>query len=328
MATRLSQRRQFRERRRVKLASPQQVPYLSIVAPAHNEEQALPLFVQKLARELAGIRHEIIIVDDGSTDRTWHVIQQLKDQFPQLRGIRFTRNFGHQSAILAGLLKADGEAVITMDSDGQHPETLVPTLVEHWRNGNDVVQAVRIRSEDEGVFKRTCSALFYRVLVRLSGVKVPPGSADFRLLSRTALTAVLRCAGPQLFLRGLIPWMGFTTSYVPFVAERRLAGTTSYTLRRMIRLSLDGLMTFSIIPLRMAIALGLCISGLSFLYLLYVIFIWLTSAQVVHGWASMTGLLSLVAGIQLLTIGVLGEYVGRLFISNLDRPQFVITEQL
>ena len=310
------------------LEAPQRAPLISIVAPAHNEEESLPAFVQKVSLELADTHHEIIIVDDGSADRTWATIHRLKQDYPNVRGLRFTRNFGHQSAILAGLSEARGRAVIMMDSDGQHPESLIPELIKRWSEGYDVVQAVRTRTADEGVLKKMSSNLFYRVLVRLSGVDVPHGSADFRLLSRTVVDTVLHSAGSQLFLRGLIPWMGFPTDYVPFEAARRVGGRSSYTWKRMVRLSIDGLMTFSIIPLRVAIALGLSISALSFLYLVYILIVWATNSQVVHGWASMTGLLSLLGGIQLLTVGVVGEYLGRLYISNLNRPHFVVKEQL
>jgi glycosyltransferase involved in cell wall biosynthesis len=215
-----------------------------------------------------------------------------------------------------------------MDSDGQHPESLIPELIKPWEDGYDVVQAVRTRTDAEGVLKRITSNIFYRILVRLSGVDVPHGAADFRLLSRSVVDTVLHSAGSQMFLSGLIPWMGFPTHYVPFEAARRVGGRSSYTWKRMLRLSVDGLMTFSIIPLRIAIALGISISALSFLYLVYIVVVWSTNSQVVHGWASMTGLLSLLGGIQLLTIGVVGEYLGRLFISNLNRPHFVIKEQL
>ena len=305
-----------------------EAPLISVVAPAHNEEDSLNRFTQKVVNELSSVDHEIILVDDGSTDRTWGTILELRKQYPQVRGLSFTRNFGHQSAILAGLTAARGQAVIMMDSDGQHPESLIPRLIEGWQSGHDVVQAVRTQSEKEGILKRVTSRLFYSILGILSGVKVPRGSADFRLLSRTAVDAVLQSAGSQLFLRGLISWMAFPTSYVPFNAEPRSAGRSSYTWRRMIRLSIDGLMTFSIIPLRIAIALGISISALSFLYLVYIVIIWLTSTRVVTGWASVAGLLSLLGGIQLLTIGVLGEYLGRLFLSNLNRPHFVIKERI
>jgi dolichol-phosphate mannosyltransferase len=328
MATPRPTKPRFRARQATEVEPSQRLPLISIVAPAHNEEESLPAFVQKASLELADTEHEIIIVDDGSTDRTWATILRLKEEYPSVRGLRFTRNFGHQSAILAGLTEARGRAVIMMDSDGQHPESLIPEMITRWSEGYDVVQAVRTKTHNEGFLKKISSNLFYRTLVKLSGVEVPHGSADFRLLSRTVVDAVLHSAGSQLFLRGLIPWMGFPTSYVPFEAARRVAGHSSYTWKRMIRLSVDGLMTFSIIPLRLAIMLGISVSALSFLYLVYIIVIWATSSQVVHGWASMTGLLSFLGGIQLITVGVVGEYLGRLYLSNLNRPHFVVKEQL
>jgi len=318
----------YRQRQPLDMEGSQALALISIVAPAHNEEESLPSFIRNVTASLDGIDHEIIIVDDGSTDQTWATIRQLQEQYSKLRAIRFTRNFGHQSAILAGLSESRGRAVIMMDSDGQHPESLIPELIKRWEEGYDVVQAVRVSSTGEGFLKKITSNLFYRILVTLSGVDVPHGSADFRLLSRNAVNAVLHSASSQLFLRGLIPWMGFATDYVSFEAGRRVAGTSSYTWKRMIRLSVDGLMTFSIIPLRLAIALGLSISVLSFLYLVYIVIVWATNIHVVPGWASMTGLLSLLGGIQLLTIGVVGEYLGRLYISNLNRPHFVVKEQL
>ena len=318
----------YRTAQTVDVQTLQPFPLVSIVAPAHNEEATLPSFVRNASAVLGSVEHEVIIIDDGSTDRTWATICELREQFPSVRALRFTRNFGHQSAILAGLAEARGQAVIMMDSDGQHPEELIPELLEPWKEGYEVVQAVRTKSADEGVLKKLTSKLFYRILVKLSGVDVPYGSADFRLLSRNAVDTVLQSAGSQIFLRGLIPWMGFPTKYISFEAGRRVGGKSSYTWKRMIRLSVDGLMTFSIIPLRIAIALGISISALSLLYLVYIVIVWATNSQVVHGWASMTGLLALLGGIQLLTIGVVGEYLGRLFISNLNRPHFVVKEQL
>jgi dolichol-phosphate mannosyltransferase len=299
---------------------------VSIVMPAHNEKDALPRVVPEVIRAAAGHHLEVLIVDDGSTDGTWKQIQALRQVYPEVQGLRFTRNFGHQAAILAGLVSARGEAVIVMDSDGQHPPALITTFLDRWRAGHQVVQAIRA-PERTWSFKTLASRLFYRVLHVLSGVDVPRGSADFRLLGRPVVDAVVQSAGPLLFLRGLVPYLGYDAALVPFTAPPRVAGRTSYTWRKMVRLSLDGLMSFSIVPLRMAIALGLLISIVSFLYLAYSIVIWFTARGVVPGWASTVGMLSLLGGIQLLTIGVIGEYLGRLFLSNLNRPAFVISER-
>ncbi len=301
-------------------------PLISVVTPAHNEEAALEPVIARMVDVLRAYRHEIIIVDDGSSDNTWHVIQKLRGLYPQLHAIRLTRNFGHQSAILAGLFAMRGDAVITMDSDGQHPAELIPRFIERWQDGYLVVQGVRTRGAGEGVLKRWASHFFYRVLNRLTGVRIPHGSADFRLIGRPAVDVVLQSAGPLLFLRGLIPWLGYDTYYIDFEAERRVAGQPSYTWPRMIRLSLDGLMSFSIIPLRLSIVLGIGISIVAFLYLMYVLVVW-WSGDVVPGWASVAGLLSLLGGIQLVTMGVLGEYLGRIFLSSLNRPHFVVRER-
>jgi glycosyltransferase involved in cell wall biosynthesis len=310
-------------------ASPSPPPRVSVVMPAHNEAATLPEVIAQVAATLADQPHEIIVVDDGSTDETWTVIRRLRESHPQVRAVRLTRNFGQQSAIMAGLLAARGEAIISMDADGQHPPELLPRLISSWQEGNPVVQAVRgTEPGDVGLAKRWSSRLFYRVLSLISGVPVPEGSADFRLLSRPVVEMILRSTGPLLFLRGLIPWLGYPVSHVPFQARPRVAGRSSYTWRRMLGLSVDGLISFSIIPLRLSILLGISLSAISFLYLIYIITIYLVSSRVVPGWASVAGLLSLLGGIQLLMIGVVGEYLGRIFVSTLNRPPFVIREQL
>ena len=302
-------------------------PEISVVLPVHEEAGALGVVVARIAAALADESHEIVVVDDGSRDGSWKVIQGLRAAHPHLIGIRFTRNFGHQSAILAGLIAARGNAVIMMDSDGQHPPELLPKLIARWRAGALVVQGIRTDTEEATAFKRGTSNLFYRVFTALAGVHIPRGSADFRLLSRPVVEKVLASSGPLLFLRGLIPWLGFEAENVPFTVERRLAGRTSYSLRRMLQLSLHGLLGFSINPLRFASAMGITVSLLAFIYLAYIVTIWFTSREVVPGWASTAGLLAFLGGIQLLTLGILGEYVGRIFTAHLDRPPFVIREQ-
>lgn len=302
-------------------------PEISVILPVHNESGALPAVVARVAAALAGESHEIVLVDDGSRDDSWRVMLALGEQHPQLTGIRFTRNFGHQSAILAGLIASRGQAAIMMDSDGQHPPELLPRLVAAWRAGAPVVQGIRTGTADETAFKRGSSTVFYRIFTALAGVQIPRGSADFRLLARPVVEKVIASSGPLLFLRGLIPWLGYRTELIPFTVEPRLAGRSSYDLRRMLRFSAHGVLGFSINPLRAASALGVVISGMSFLYMAYVVAIWLTSREVVPGWASTAGLLAFLGGVQLLTLGVLGEYVGRLFIANVGRPPFVVGEQ-
>jgi polyisoprenyl-phosphate glycosyltransferase len=303
-------------------------PLVSVIMPAHNEQAALPRVVRQVLEALREWPTEILVVDDGSTDATWSVIQELAAEHPEVTGLRFTRNFGHQSAILAGLGAARGDAVVMMDADGQHPPELLSAFVTRWRDGAAVVQGIRDVNPDAGAWKRWTSDLFYGVITRLAGVRIPRGSADFRLLDREVVDRVLGSAGPLLFLRGLIPWLGYDTATVRFEAQRRLAGRSSYTLSRMVGLSLDGVLSFSIVPLRLATAVGASVSALSFLYLIYIVAVRLGAGRAVPGWASTAGLLALLGGLQLLTMGVLGEYIGRIFLASQSRPHFVVREQV
>ena len=303
-------------------------PTVTVVLPAHNEEMALKELVPGICQVLEKVSFEILVVDDGSTDETWSIIKELCKSREELRGIRLTRNFGHQAAILAGLSSARGQVVVMMDSDGQHPPEAIPDFLRHWEEGSEVVQGVRVGNDDEGFFKRWTSRIFYRLLSISGGPAIPVGAADFRLLGRSAIRIVLDSVGPLIFLRGLIPWLGYPTKFVQFTAASRIGGRTSYTWSRMVKFSLDGLMSFSIVPLRATLLLGFAVAIFSFIYLIIVLVAWLTASELVSGWASVMGLLSLLGGIQLVTIGVLGEYVGRLFLANLQRPHFVIREKL
>jgi polyisoprenyl-phosphate glycosyltransferase len=299
-------------------------PTVSVVMPAHNERLALRRVVREVHRALGGWPHEIIVVDDGSSDGTWKEIHAIRQEIPHVHGIRLTRNFGHQAALAAGLRAARGTAVITMDADGQHPPDLLPSLIRLWEEGTPVVQTVRLESHHEGRLKATTSRLFYRVWSALSGVTMVRGASDFRLVDRKVVDVVLGMGGSHVFLRGLITWLGFEVRYLPFHVRPRLEGQPAYTWRKMLRFSLDGLTAFSVVPLRFAMALGIAVSAASFTYLCYVVLTWLYSNRVVSGWASTAGLVALVGGIQLFTIGVLGEYVGRIFLRTTDRPQFVV----
>jgi len=299
-----------------------------VVVPAFNEASTLPEVVPAILRALGADAGEIVVVDDGSTDGTWAAIAALRQAHARVKGVRLTRNFGHQAAILAGLRAATGEAVIMMDADGQHPPECLPQLVAEWRRGHHVVQGVRVSTDGEGLLKRATSRGFYRSLAAMGGPEIPIGSADFRLLSRQALDVLLASVGPLLFLRGLIPWLGYPVAYVPFTARRRLGGETSYTWFRMLRFSVHGLLSFTTVPLRIATLLGLVVAAFSFAYLLLVLAVLVTGTAVVPGWASVMGLLSLLGGIQLVTIGVVGEYLGRVFVAQLNRPHFVVSERL
>ncbi len=303
-------------------------PLISIVMPALNERDGLPGVVRAVAAQLSDTNHEIIVVDDGSTDGTWDTITSLSNDVPATRGLRFSRNFGHQSALLAGMEAARGEAVIMMDSDGQHPAELIPELLAKWRLGAAVVQTLRADASATGVLKRSSSRGFYRLFSWLAGTNIPAGSADFRLLDRRAVDVVLTHPKSALFLRGFIPWTGLETAFVEFEPKPRLSGKTKYSAFRMFNLARQGIIRFSVKPLRLATLIGglTCVGSL--VYLGYVLVTRLLGGHYVEGWASVAGLLALIGGIQLIIMGILGEYVGMIFETQLDRPPFVIAEQL
>jgi dolichol-phosphate mannosyltransferase len=303
-------------------------PEISVVLPACDEQATLPLLVADVVEALdtAECSFEVIIVDDGSTDDTWRVIQSMARSDGRVRGIRFSRNFGHQAALLGGLASAHGAAVITMDSDGEHPPELLPDMIERWRAGAAVVQGIRSDYQDRNLAKRATSWSFYRLLGAVSSTKVLPGSADFRLLDRFAVDSIVAIPGNNIFLRGLVPWLGLPTDYVEFAASPRLGGRSKFSITRMTRLSVEGILGFSSIPLRLSSIAGIFASGFAFVFLVYVIAVRFLDGGVVPGWASVAGIVTLLGGLQLLTIGVLGEYVGRLFSDSLGRPPYVVLD--
>jgi dolichol-phosphate mannosyltransferase len=303
-------------------------PLLSVVCPAFDEEEVLPRFHAELnlaLQPLAGrYRIEIIYVDDGSRDGTLGVLRQTSAADNRVRYLSLSRNFGHQAALTAGLEHARGDAVVTLDSDGQHPPSLIPTLVERWRTGADVVVAVRGGDRRLGPFKRLTSALFYRLLRRFSDLDVRDGVADFRLLSRRATDALIRLRESHRYLRGMIQWLGFAVDEVPYAPEARGAGASKYTLRKMLRLAGDGLFSFSRAPLRLSVLAGLTVTAASLLAAVAV--------ALLRGSLSDPVLLTLLVGMHVVVgslfaaIGVLGEYVARVHEEAKDRPIYVLKE--
>lgn len=302
---------------------------LSVVIPVNNEVEALPVLLSRVIAVLddTGLHFELIVVDDGSEDGTWAVVEDFGFRDSRICGIRFARNFGHQSALLAGLRASSGDAVITMDGDGEHPPEILPEFIGRWQDGAVVVQGVRSETRAMSWAKRVSSTAFYRLLGLMSSTVVVPGSADFRLLDRRAVDEIVRTSGQTIFLRGFVPWMGFPTEHVDFQTGRRIAGGPSYSLARMLSLSLSAVLSMSSVPLRMVAVVGSAAACAAFLFLSYVVAVRFLNGQVVPGWASVAGLVTLLGGLQLLTLGILGEYVGRLFTSSIGRPPYVILEK-
>lgn len=304
-------------------------PTISVVAPCYNEEAVLPLFLEELFAVLGGMSHtfEIVLVDDGSTDRTFDVIREWCGRRPELRAVQFSRNFGHQAALTAGLDLSRGEAVITMDSDLQHPPALIPVMVDAWKAEAEVVLTKRRDQGRTPLVKRLTSAAFYRLLSRFSGIELSPGTSDFRLVDRRVVEAFADCRETHRMLRGLVQWVGFRHQTVPFEVGNRAAGESKYDLTRMLGLALDGIFSFSTTPLRAATLIGLVTSLLSAAYLIYVLFMHIFRPEVTTtGWASILGAVLLFGGVQLTFLGILGEYVGRTFQQVKERPLYVIRQ--
>ena len=298
---------------------------LSVVVPAHNEAaniSALHSAVSSVILNL-GIDLEMVFVDDGSRDATTECISELAVRDGRIRLIAFTRNFGHQAALLAGLQAATGDAVITMDCDLQHPPKLIPQMISAWRAGNEVVQMVRDETVGAGMAKRAMSRSFYRLMNLLSDTPITPGAADFQLLDRTALDALLRLGDHRPFLRGMVSWLGFQTTTLHYIADARAGGSSSYTWRKMIYMAVDGITAFSVKPLRIAFYIGCWSALLSVLYLIFFLYE-LLAGHTVEGWTSLMVVLLFLGASQLVTLGIVGEYIGRIYDQTRGRPRYIV----
>jgi polyisoprenyl-phosphate glycosyltransferase len=304
-------------------------PVLSVVVPAFNEEGNLRMLHAEVAKALGplGLTWELLLVDDGSRDGTWEEITALCATDPHVSGLRLSRNFGHQGALIAGLSQARGAAVISMDSDMQHPPDVLPQLVKEWRNGARIVKTVRRDAERLSPFKRLTSRAYYRLFSYLSGVQMEPGMADFRLIDRGVLRQLLHFRETSLFLRGVVQWVGYPSVTVSFDCGTRYFGTSKYTFRRMMRLAWHGISSFSLVPLRLGILLGLFSSLISLAAVLYAIIAKWLDGHTVAGWASSVAIISFLFCILFLFLAILAEYLGRILEEVRDRPRFIISER-
>jgi polyisoprenyl-phosphate glycosyltransferase len=302
-------------------------PDFSIVLPAHNEAENIAPLCAALKAVLAPLGSaELILVDDGSTDGTLAAIRATAASDPTVRYIAFTRNFGHEAALRAGLRQALGRAVIVMDSDFEHPPELIPELVKQWQAGFKVVAAQRIDDEAVPQFKRATSRLYYRLLGALGDVHLEPGSADYLLLDRVVVDAVNAFEDHDLFLRGLVRWLGYPLANVAYRQGQRRHGTSKYSLGRMVELAVTGIAAHSVRPLRFAVwlALGFVVVGL--LLVIYSIISFLFIQHTVAGWSSIMAAIAILGAAQLLVLGIIGEYVGRILRETRKRPSYVVAE--
>jgi polyisoprenyl-phosphate glycosyltransferase len=305
---------------------PRKPNLLSVVAPVYDEEELIEEFVRRATTAVAGFPFELILVNDGSKDRTPELLDRIADTDPRVRVVHLSRNFGHQAALTAGLEHARGDAVAMIDADLQDPPELIVEMVRRWSEGADVVYAVRREREGETAFKLATASWFYKLFDKLAQVDLEPNSGDFRLLDRRALDALLSMTERSRFLRGMTVWVGFSQTAVSYERDARHAGETKYTLRKMLRFSLDAIASFSHVPLQLATYAGLMSAGLAFVAIPVVIVLHF-SGSYLPGFGSITIAILLLGGIQLIALGVIGEYVGRIYDEVKHRPLYIVREE-
>ena len=300
---------------------------VSVVVPALNEAENVGQLLSRLVPVLEKYSdYEVIFVDDGSQDNTIAVLDEEHKKNDKINYVSFSRNFGHQYALRAGIDYAKGDCVISMDADLQHPPELIDDMIKEWLDGNDIVYTVRCDTADASLFKKVTSNLFYKVFSFFSGLKLPRGAADFRLLDRKVADVLSSMKEGNLFMRGMVFWLGFKQKAISYCAEKRFKGTSSYTFRKMLALALLGATSFSVKPLRVAIYLGLIIAFLGALCTAYVLYLKLFSGSVIIGWASLMSVMLVLGGVQLFMMGIIGEYVGMIFMETKQRPRYIVRQ--
>ncbi len=303
---------------------------ISVAVPVCNEQDNIDVLYREVVRYLEPLhyRFELIFVDDGSRDATPLVLDRLTQQDGRVRALILARNFGFQTALTCGLEHADGDAVITMDGDLQHPPSLLPELIARWEAGAEVVQTVRKDTADASFFKKMTSRAFYQLINAISKVHIVEGGSDFRLMDRKVVLSFRRFGERAKFIRGIISSIGYRQEYIEFIAPPRRAGTSKFSFGKMLHFALDGITAYSRLPLRIAFYMGLLLGAGSFAMLGHVLFIKLFTEEAVPGWATTSASIVLLGGLQLIGLGIIGEYVGRIFDEVKQRPLYLVREDL
>lgn len=303
-------------------------PFVSIVIPCFNEEKNIQVVKNEIIKVIDRFdSYEIIFVDDGSIDKTLETLQAISKSNQKIKYLSFSRNFGHQNALKAGLDHAEGDFTITLDADLQHPPQLINKLIEKWEQGYEVVYTIRNDDFRRNPFKSLTSRIFYSLINFLSSTKIHYGAADFRLLDRKVVDELKKTSENYLFIRGLVSWMGFKQYSIKYTPGKRYSGDTKYSLLKMLRFAIAGITSFSIKPLRLSLFIGLIIAILSFLYGIFAVCVSLFTDKALPGWGSIIASVLFVGGIQLAMLGIIGEYLGKLFIENKRRPNYIIREK-
>ncbi len=310
------------------MTTPPDRPTISILAPVYNEEEALPVLYDRISATLDAIGEpwELVLVNDGSWDRSLEIMRELHEKDERVRIVNFSRNFGHQIAITAGTDYAQGQAVIIIDADLQDPPSLFAEMIAKWREGYEVVYAVRKERKGESKFKLWTASLFYRLINSITGVDIPLDTGDFRLMDRKVVAAMRRLREHHRFMRGLSVWVGFRQTGVEYVREERYAGETKYPFSKMLRFALDGITSFSYMPLQLATYLGFIIAGLSVLAIILTVILRLSGSQAFFGQATTLVMVLFLGGIQLISLGIIGEYLGRIYEEVKRRPLYIVDE--
>ena len=303
-------------------------PVLSVIVPVYNEEEVIAESYKRLKAAVAAIgdSYELIFINDGSRDKTPQMLAEICGQDDCVRFINFSRNFGHQPAITAGMDYAQGDAIVVIDADLQDPPEVIGDMAAKWREGYDVVYGKRLKREGETAFKKLTAKMYYRLLKNVTSVDIPVDTGDFRLIDRKVCDAMKSLGERNRYVRGLVSWVGFKQTAVEYVREKRFAGETKYPFKKMLKLAMDGIMSFSYKPLKLASGIGFAMSLISFVYLIVVICQRLFTNTTVEGWASTTAILVFTQGIVLMMLGIIGEYMGRIFDEIKGRPIYIVRE--
>lgn len=298
----------------------------SVVVPVYNEELVIHETYQRLKEVMDQTKenYELLFVNDGSKDHSIEILREHSLLDPRVKIIDFSRNFGHQIAITAGMDYAQGNAIVVIDADLQDPPELILDMIEKWREGYEVVYAVRTKRKGETFFKKQTAALFYRLLSSMTDIDIPIDTGDFRLMDRKVCDEMKRLKEKNPFVRGLVSWVGFKQTAVEYVRDERLAGETKYPLKKMLKLSMDGITTFSHKPLKLASYAGMLMSGAGFLYMFIVLYLKLFTDSTITGWSSLIVIQLLFSGIVLLILGMISEYIGRIYDEAKDRPLYIV----
>jgi glycosyltransferase involved in cell wall biosynthesis len=303
---------------------------ISIVVPVYNEEKVVDAFYQEVLKNIKPLPYdyELIFIDDGSTDATPLILERITQEDPKVQAFILSRNFGHQFALTCGLDHTDGDAVITMDGDMQHPPEMIPSMITKWEEGFEIIQTIRINTQGVSWFKRFTSKVFYKLINAISQIEIREGMSDFRLMDRRVIESFRLFKERTRFIRGIMGLVGYQKILIEFVAPKRLAGESKFSFKKMLNFALDGITSFSKIPLRIAFYVGLIAALISFILTLHVLYIKIFTSQAVPGWATMGSGLFFLIGVQFIFFGIIGEYIARIFEEIKQRPLYIVKTEL